>query len=181
MSEETKKIITVALLVFAAAAWLWPLLWGIQMELEAEKKRGDPPDYDERQKLARQRAGNHTLYALLGFLLVWTAADQVWDFQWTRSTLDMTVCGLLLAWCVWASDCILHDAFVTWKDKRKDADALAFAYTWVVLFWTCPASSMELFDSWVPFIFGCVNTAILVFVVIFKAWKRKKAEAEEML
>lgn len=180
MSEETKTIITVALLVFAAVAWLWPLLYGMQLEIEAQKKRGDPPQYDERQRIARMRAGNHTLYVLLGFLLAWTAADQIGLFPWTSSILDMTMCALLLAWCVWASDCILHDAFVTWKDKRKDADALSLVYCWMLFFWTNPTDSgPEICDSWLPFIFACVNTAVLIFVVIYKARKWKKAEAED--
>ena len=50
MSEETKTIITVALLVFAAAAWIWPLALGIHLEQEARKKRNEPPQFDERQR-----------------------------------------------------------------------------------------------------------------------------------
>lgn len=180
MSRETQTIITVALLVFAAAAWLWPLLMGIQFELEARKKRNKPPEYDERQRIARLRAGNHALYALLGFLLLWTILDQLERFAWTKSILDMTLCALILAWGVWAADCILHDAFVTWKDKRKDADALALVYCWTMLFWTNPSDSGPgAFDSWLPFLFSCAYVVILSGIVIHRYRKRKKAEAEE--
>lgn len=180
MSEEAKKIITIGLLAFAAIAWLWPLLLGMQLEAEAKKKRGDPPDYDERQKLFRLRAGNHALYALLAFLIVWTAADQLGKFRWSSSVLDMTICGLVLAWCIWSAECILHDALITWKDKRKDADALPLAYAWMIPYWTSPAFGVKICNSWAPFIFGCIDIAVLFTVVIYKAWKRKKTKAEEM-
>ena len=58
LSEETKTVITAALLIFAAAAWIWPLALGIHLEQEARKKRNEPPEYDERQRIARLRAGN---------------------------------------------------------------------------------------------------------------------------
>ena len=174
MSEETKTVITVALLVFALAAWLWPLLTGIQFEREARKKRNEPPEYDERQRIARLRAGNRALYALMGFLLVWMIADQFGWFGWTGSIPDMTLCALILTWGMWSSDCILHDAFVPWKDRRKNADALALVYCWMLFSWTNPSDSgPEICDSWMPFIFSCV------YVIICKSRKRKRAEAEE--
>ena len=182
MSEETKTVITVALLVFAAAAWLWPLALGVHLEMEEQKKRNEPPAYDERQRIARLRAGNHTLYALLGFLLVWTVADQFGWFEWTGSVLDMTLCALLLAWGVWASDCILHDALVTWKDKRRDANAFPLIYCWMLFFWTNPTNSGWVgCESWLPFVFACVNTMALVIVILYKARKQKKAEIEDAL
>ncbi len=180
MSEETKTVITAALLIFAAAAWIWPLALGIHLEQEARKKRKEPPEYDERQRIARLRAGNHALYALLSFLLVWTIADQFGRFDWTGSMLDMTLCGLILAWGVWTSDCILHDAFITWKDKRKDADALALVYCWTLFHLTSPFNSgSAIFDSWLPFIFSCVYVVVLAGVIFYKVRKRKRAEAEE--
>lgn len=181
MSEETKKIITSGLLLFAALAWLWPLLLGMQMEMEERKKRNEPPQYDERQRIARLRAGNHTLFVLIGFLIAWTAADKFGRFDWTGSLLDMTLCGLILAWCVWASECILRDAFTTWKDKRKNADALSVYYCGLILFWINPASGPGLCGSWAPFIFACAGTAALFGIVIYKAWKRKKTETGELL
>ena len=180
MSEETKTIITVALLVFAAAAWIWPLALGIHLEQEARKKRNEPPQFDERQRLAQLRAGNRALYALLGFLIIWTILDHFGWFSWTGSILDMTLCGLILAWGVWASDCILHDAFVPWKDKRKDADASALMYCWMLLFWTNPSDSGPgVCDSRMPFIFSCVYVAVLTGLIIYKMRKRKSAEVEE--
>lgn len=179
MSHDTKTIITVGLLLFALAAWLWPLLAAIQIEEQERKKRGEPPQYDERQKIARLRAGNHALFALLGLLLAWTMADQFGWFDWTGSLLDMTICGMILAWGVWAAECILHDAFVTWKDKRKDADALALVYCWMLFFWTNPLAGPKVCDSWIPFCFSCVYVAVLSGIIIYKTRKRKRAEAED--
>ena len=91
----------------------------------------------------------------------------------------MTLCGLILAWGVWASDCILHDAFVPWKDKRKDADASALMYCWMLLFWTNPSDSGPgVCDSRMPFIFSCVYVAVLTGLIIYKMRKRKSAGVE---
>lgn len=180
MSKETETVITVGLILFAILAWLWPLLAAIQIEEEDRKRRNEPPQYDERQRIARLRAGNHTLFVLLGFLGIWTVVDQFGWFAWTGSVLDMTLCALILSWGVWASECILHDAFITWKDKRKDANALALVYCWMLFFWTNPSDSgPEVCDSWMPFIFSCVYAVVLTGVVIYKVKRRKKAEIED--
>lgn len=179
MSEESKTVITVALLAFAAAAWLWPLLMGIQFELEARKKRNEPPEYDERQRIARLRAGNHALFALLGFLGVWMAVDQFGWFAWTGSTLDLTLCALLLAWGVWAADCVLHDAFATWKDKRKDANAAALTFCIPMASFVRSFCVSGACMSWTPFLFACANALILASVIFYKYRKTKKAEIED--
>ena len=180
MHGEMKTVITAGLLLFALAAWLWPLFLGIHLEARDRKKRGEPPEYDERQKIARLKAGNHTLFVLLGFLGAWAAVDQIGRLPWTGSLLDMTLCALMLAWSVWAADCILHDAFVPWKDKRKDADASALMYCWMLLFWTNPSDSGPgVCDSRMPFIFSCVYVAVLTGLIIYKMRKRKSAEVEE--
>ena len=179
MSEETKTVITAALLIFAAAAWIWPLAMGIHLEQEARKKRNEPPEYDERQRIARLRAGNHALYALLSFLLVWTIADQFGRFDWTGSMPDMTLCALLLSWSVWAGDCILHDGFVSWKDKRKDANASVLTYCISMLFFVRAFCASEVCASWAPFLFACGNAAAMTAVVIWKARKEKQAAAGE--
>lgn len=175
MSEETKTIITIGLLLFTLAAWLWPLLMGMSLELEERKKRDEPPEYDERQRIARLKAGNHTLFVLLGFLGVWTAADQLAWFPWTGSTLDMTLCALMLAWGVWASDCILHDAFTTWKDKRKNANAAALVYCVSMLMFVRSFCVSGYCLSWMPFVFACADAAALAGTAFYKA-RRERAE-----
>ena len=182
MSNEMKTFITIGLLLFALAAWLWPLLFGVQLELEERKKRGEPPEFDERQRLIRLRAGNHTLFVLLGFLVLWAAADQLGWFAWTSSMLDMTLCALMLAWGVWASDCILHDGFASWKDKRKDADAASLTYCVSMGLFVRSFCASGVCASWVPFIFACANSAALCAVLLYKYRRAKsvaKSEAAE--
>lgn len=179
MSKESQTIITVGLILFAILAWLWPFVAAMQMELEARRKRGEPPEYDERQRIARLRAGNHALFALLGFLGVWMAVDQFGWFAWTGSTLDLTLCALLLAWGVWAADCVLHDAFVTWKDKRKDANAAALTFCIPMASFVRSFCVSGACMSWMPFLFACANALILASVIFYKYRKTKKAEIED--
>lgn len=66
-------ILGVMLLVLLG--WGWPMLAAVYCEKQEREKGGEPDSFDERQKLARQRAGNHALYVLVGFLAVWACAD----------------------------------------------------------------------------------------------------------
>lgn len=181
MSDGTITVITVLLFVFALSAFVWPLALGVHLELEERKKRGEPPAYDERQKLARLRAGSHAMYTLLFFLVFWAVMDQIGWFDWTSSILDLVLCALMLAWCVWASDCIWHDAFITWKDKRKDADILGMNYSIPMMFFVRAFCAAEITTSWVPFIFACANIVVLCIVVFCKYRRDKKAEKEGLL
>ena len=179
MSEQTITLITILLFIFVLSAFIWPFALGIHLELEGRKKRGEPPQYDERQKLARQRAGNHAMYVLLAFLVLWVIVDQIGWFTWTESILDLVFCALTLTWCVWASDCILHDGFSSWKDKQKNADALSGTYSlWIMLF-VRPFCEHGITASWMPYIFACGNMAVLLVVEIYKTRRDKKAAQEE--
>lgn len=179
MSEQTITLITIILVVFALSAFIWPFALGIHLELEGRKKRNEPPDYDERQKLARQRAGNHALYVLLGFLGLWAIVDRIGWLSWTGSILDLVLCALILTWCVWSSDCILHDGFSSWKDRQKNADALSGTYSLWIMMFVRPFCEHGVTASWMPFIFACVNIAVLLTVVLYKARRDKKAAQEE--
>lgn len=179
MSDETITLITILLVVFALSAFIWPFALGIHLELEGRKKRGEPPQYDERQKVARLRAGNHAMYVLLTFLVLWTIVNQLGWFTWTSSILDLVLCALILTWCVWASDCILHDGFSSWKDKQKNADALSGTYSLWIMMFVRPFCEYRITAAWLPFIFACVNTAVLLTVVLYKARRDKKTTQEE--
>lgn len=181
MTPETKKIVTAALLLFTALAWLWPPLMAMHLEREDRKKRNEPPQYDERQRLARLRAGNHALYVLLGFLAVWAAADQFKWFWWTSSPLDMALCGMMLVYGIWSVDCVLHDAFTSWKDKRWDADFLPLTHCGLIFIWLSPTSGTKVCDSWMPFRVWCVVVVSLLIAAVYKIRKRKKADAEDAL
>lgn len=180
MSDQTITLITILLFIFVLSAFIWPFALGIHLELEGRKKRNEPPQYDERQKLARQRAGNHALYVLLGFLALWAVVDQLGWFGWTGSVLDMVLCAMMTAWCVWASDCILNDAFVTWKNKQTGPSGPAVTYATLMIVWTHNfRSGMEVVDSWAPFVFACGNLAVLSIVAVYKYRRDKKAAQEE--
>lgn len=179
MSEQTITLITILLVVFALSAFIWPFALGIHLELEGRKKRGEPPQYDERQKLARQRAGNHAMYVLLTFLVLWVIVNQIGWFTWTESVLDLVLCALILTWCVWASDCILHDGFSSWKDKQKSADGLSGSYSVSIMWLVHPFCKHGVTASWMPLIFAWVNIAVLLTVVLYKTRRDKKAAQEE--
>ncbi|MBD5150474.1 MAG: hypothetical protein HDT18_08955 [Oscillibacter sp.] len=179
MSDATITLITGLLFVFALSAFIWPIALGIHLELEGRKKLGEPPQYDERQKLARQRAGNHAMYVLLTFLVLWAIVNQIGWFAWTNSILDLVLCALILTWCVWASDCILHDGFASWKNKQKNPNAISGTYSvWIMLF-VRPFCAYGITASWMPYIFTYVNIAVLCIVLIYKARRDKKAAQEE--
>lgn len=179
MSEQTQTFITIALVVFVMAGFFWPLGAMAYFEMEERKKRKEPPRFDERQKLARLRAGNHALYALLGFLAVWTVMDRLGWFDWTDSTLDLALCAMLMTWGVWTADCVWHDGFVSWKDKRKDANAIALYYCIVMINFVYPFCNCDVTASWAPFIFACGNTAFLCGVVLYKYRREKRGAGEE--
>jgi len=176
VSQETETIITVALIGFAVVAWLWPLMMGIYLEVEEQKKRNEPPQYDERQRLARMQAGNHALFVLVGFLNLWAVIDQLEWFPWTASILDMVLCAMLLAWCVWMSECILCDAFVTWKNKNLGPSGSAFFYVTVMINWTYNFWTTGIIDSAAPFVFACGNMLALCIVILYKRRKDKKPD-----
>lgn len=114
---------------------------------------------------------------LLGFLGAWAAVDQVGRLPWTGSLLDMTLCALMLAWSVWAADCILHDAFVTWKDKRKNANAIVLTYCVSMSMFVRAFCVSGYCKSWMPFVFACAGAAVLAGVVLYKARQEKAADA----
>ena len=179
MSDGAITTITILLFIFVLSAFIWPIALGIHLELEGRKKRGEPPAYDERQKLARLRAGSRAMYALLFFLVLWAIIDQTGWFDWTASILDMVLCALMLTWCVWASDCILHDGLIGWKEKRNSSDTFALTYTTTLLLISNSFRSSGVTDSWLPFIFAVADEAVLCAAVLYKYRKEKCADREE--
>ena len=179
MSDGIITTITILLFVFVLSAFIWPIALGLHLELEGRKKRGEPPAYDERQKLARLRAGNHAMYTLLFFLVLWAIIDRTGWFDWTASILDLVLCALMLTWCVWASDCILHDGFSSWKDKRKDADLMVITFSLPMATFVRSFCDSGITASWVPFLFACADFVAFCAVLLCK-WRREKhTEREE--
>lgn len=159
-------------------AWLGPFAMAIQMEWETQKrkKHGEPLDYDERQRLARQRAGNHALYALMGFLALWAVVDQFGWFAWTGVILDMVLCAMMLTWCVWSSECIWSDAFITWKNKQLSASGLAMYWGTLILTNTNTLRSIGILETRLPLLFACGSLAALCVMVLCKRWRDKRQD-----
>ena len=124
---EGKNILLIlGVMLLVSAGFGWPLLAAAYYEKQARENRGEPPRFDERQRLARQRGGNHALYVLIGFLIVWACLDMGGWFGWTGSVLDLVLCALPLTLGVWTADCVLHSAFSGWKEKNtSDSFALS--------------------------------------------------------
>ena len=116
--DGKNALLIMGVILLIMIGWGWPMLAAADYEKQAREKRHEPPRFDERQRLARQRAGNHALYVLIGFLAAWACVDLGGWFPWTGSVLDLVFCALPLAWGVWTADCILHDAFLGWKEKN---------------------------------------------------------------
>lgn len=126
MTDGTKNLISAALLIFALSAFLWPLAGGIYIEQRDRRRRGEPPEYDERQALARLRAGSHALSFLLCYLAIWAVLELAGWFAWTGIIPLMILCGCLLTLMVWAADCILHDAWTGWSKRKQNVQGAIF-------------------------------------------------------
>lgn len=121
-----EKIILAVLVVFAILVYLIPLIAGICLERQEQKKRGEPDNskaqYDERQKLIRLEAGVHTLYALGAYLLVWLILEYL-DvlLHWEVQTFTLLAAGLLLAFAVWSGECILRGAMLGFNQRKSES------------------------------------------------------------
>ena len=87
----------------------------------------------------------------------------------------------MLAWCVWASDCILHDGFSSWKDKRKDADLMVITFSLPMATFVRSFCDSGIAASWVPFLFACADFVVFCAVLLYKWRREKRTEKEELL
>lgn len=173
-------ILGVMLLVLLG--WGGPMLAAVYCEKQEREKRGEPDSFDERQKLARQRAGNHALYVLVGFLAVWACADLGGWFPWTGSVLDLVLCALPLTWGVWTADCILHDAFTSWKEKNY-TDTLSLSIGVIMMNFVTPFWTGGLLKSRAPWYLAFGIVVALGGVVLYKRLllpRLKKGEEDEL-
>lgn len=177
MSNRTQFIAVIGMLALLFGAYLGTLGLVAYYDRKEHEKRGEPPRFDERQRTARLRAGNHALWALLLFLTAWTILNQL-GYAWAQNIWAMLFCALLLTWGVWAADCILHDGLLGWKEKKNLPDTFALTYTWVLFY------PMDLFrkagvtDSWLPVLFVAVD-CIAIGIAIFCKWRKEKREQQE--
>ena len=107
------------------AGLIWPIAAGASIAREDRKTRGAPPVFDARQVLVRLRAAVHTLFALLGFLVLWTVLDLSGRFSWAGSMTVLLLCALPLVHTDWPADCILHSAYTAGGEDRTPIRTLS--------------------------------------------------------
>ena len=176
MSNRTQFIAIIGMLALIFGAYLGALALIGYYDRKEHEKRGEPPRFDERQRIARLRAGNHALYALIIVLILWTVLDQL-GYDWLGNIWSMLFCALFLVWGVWSADCILHDGFIGWREQKNIPNSYALTYTVMML---VPASHLRsIASSWLPEVFAFADAAVLCIVVLYKYRKEKRAEREE--
>ena len=178
MSDKTQFVAIIGMLALIFGAYLGALgLIGYYGRKEHEK-RGEPPRFDERQRVVRLRAGNHALYALIAFLILWTILSQL-DYAWLGNIWSMLFCALFLVWGVWAADCIVHDGFIGWKEQKNIPNSYALSYTAMMIL---PARSVDsIADSWLPVVFVFADAIVLSFALLYTYIRGKRAKKEDTL
>ena len=177
MSNRTQLIAVIGMLALIFGAYLGALGLVAYYDKKEHEKRGEPPRFDERQRIIRLQAGNHALYALIAFLILWTILDQL-GYDWVGNIWSMLFCALFLVWGVWSADCIFHDGFIGWKEQKNIPNSYALTYTVMLLMPTNNFHSAGVTDSWLPEIFVFADAVILGTVVLYKLRKEKRAERE---
>lgn len=179
MSDGTITTITILLFVFVLSAFIWPIALGIHLELEGRKKRGEPPAYDERQKLARLRAGSRAMYALLFFLVLWAIVDQIGCFDWTASVLDLVLCALMLTFVVWSGECILRGAMLGFNQRKSESGQIISYFSlgacWTIIGGT-NTDAMSSSLRAVQMLMGG-SFLILGILMLYARYKRRRSDA----
>ena len=178
MADRTQFIANIGMLALILGAYFGALALIGYYDKKEHEKRGESPRFDERQRIARLRAGNRALYALIAFLILWTVLDRL-AYGWLGNIWSMLFCALFLVWGVWSADCILHDGFTGWKEQKNIPNSYALTYTVMMLMPTNNFCSMGITASWLPMVFVLADTAALGVVVLYKYRKEKRAEKEE--
>lgn len=177
MSDKTQFAFMIGMLILVFGSYfgiMGAIGW---LDKQEREKRGEPPRFDERQRIARLRAGSHALCALVVFLILWTILNQL-GYPWAQSIWTMLSCALLLTWGVWAVDCILHDGLIGWKEQKSTPNTFALTYTWLLYFPINTLRSTGLTDSWLPFIFLMIDMSALGIAALYK-WRQEKAAGKE--
>lgn len=170
--------VLIVTIFIALAGLVWPIAAGVSAARQDRKTRGDPPLFDERQVLARLRAAVHTLFALLGFLVLWTVLDLSGRFSWTGSMTDLLLCALPLVHAVWSADCILHSAYTGWRG-RPDTDTLAVTASLYFCFLPNAFRMGGLIETALPIVVSCSCSLLLAGIVLYQSRRGKRGEDAE--
>lgn len=175
MAETIGRGVLIFTVFIALAGLVWPIAAGASTARADRKRRGDPPMFDERQVLARLRAAVHTLFALLGLLVLWTVLDLSGRFSWTGSMTDLLLCALPLVHAAWSADCILHGAYTGWRG-RPDTDTLAVTASLYFCFLPNAFRMGKLIETALPMVVSCSCSLLLAGVVLYQARREKRGE-----
>lgn len=173
MKETLEMTVFMFFVVLAVVCGLWPITASIyecwtEAKKEEEKGRGR---FDERQRLAQAKAGVHALVTLVVYLVIWVALDVRGVYAWTDEVSPMVIMGLLLAHLIWTAECILRDAWSSWKDGRPalgGAAVVTSLIAWQRFLWARGG-------VWrVAFAFICVDIAVLIALALYDERRRKR-------
>lgn len=134
---KVENVILITVLVIAGLIYILPFAAGIYIEQHDRKKRGEPdPEkalYDERQRMIRLEAGNHALYAVYAYLVVWIVLEAVEVLTWPDRMVPILGGGLLFSMLVWNGECILRDARMGYNQGKNEGGQIAAYFTMGVL------------------------------------------------
>lgn len=141
MKENLEMAVFLFFVILAVTCGLWPITVSIhecwkEAQKDEEKGRGR---FDERQRFVQARAGVHALAALVAYLIVWAALDVRGNHAWTDQVSPMVLMGLLMAHLIWTAECILQDAWTSWKDRRPALGGTVWVTSlivWQKLYWS---------------------------------------------
>lgn len=174
MSDNTQFIVGIGIIALIFGAFLFAMGLAAYYDEQEREKRGEPPRYDERQRIVRLRAGNRALAALVVYLVLWTICSQL-GYAWAQSIWSMLFSALFLVWGVWSVDCVFHDGFIGWKEQKNTPDYLAMTVTWLLY----PTAYNFKGISWMPLLFVSADVVVLGAVLLYKRRKEKRMAGEE--
>ena len=176
MKENLEMAVFLFFVILAVTCGLWPITVSIhecwkEAQKEEEKGRGR---FDERQRFVQARAGVHALAALVAYLIVWAALDVRGGHPWTDEVSPLVLTGLLLAHLIWTAECILKDAWSSWKDGRPalgGVAAITSLVVWQNMFWRRGG-------VWrAAYVFLCADIAVLFVLALYDERRRKREKS----
>ena len=178
MKENLELAVFLFFVVLAVACGLWPITASIhecwtEAQKDEEKGRGR---FDERQRIAQAKAGVHALVTLVAYLIVWAALDVRGGRAWTDEVSPMVLMGLLMAHLIWTAECILRDAWSSWKDGRPALGGTVWVTSlivWQSMFWSKGG-------VWrVAYVFLWADIVVLLALALFDERRRKRMKDED--
>lgn len=126
---KIENVILITVLVVAGLIYILPMAAGLYIERQDRKKRGEPdPEkalYDERQRLIRLEAGNHALYIVYAYLVVWLVLEACGVLAWPDRMLPLLCGGVILSLLVREGECILRDARMGYNQRKNEGGQIA--------------------------------------------------------